>query len=138
MPVTAIDTNRLFRALKATGKAENFSAEDLVGAFDAAQSDGDLVTRAYFDTRLAGVDANGAVPDTRMDALESRMDALGGRMDLLDARMDTFDAKLDTMRAEMRLELKSGQLQTIYALAGIILVSNGAVIALLGRVARLY
>lgn len=103
MPATAIDTNRLFRALKATGKSENFSAEDLVSEFDAAQSDGDLVTRAYFDARIAGV-----------------------------------DAKLDTMRAEMRLELKSGQLQTFYWLAGIILVSNGAVIALLGRVARLY
>ena len=96
MPATAIDTNRLFRALKATGKSEHFFAEDLLGAFDAAQGEGDLVTRG------------------------------------------NFDARLDTMRAEMRLELKSGQLQSIYWLAGIVLISNGAVIALLGRVARLY
>ena len=117
MSATAIDTNRLIRALKATGKSENFSAEDLVGAFDVAQSDGDLVTRTYFDARLTGVEA---------------------RFERLEARLDNFDAKLDTMRAEMRLWLKSGQLQSFYWLACIILVGNGAVIALLGRVARLY
>lgn len=55
-----------------------------------------------------------------------------------DARLAVFDAKLDTMHAEIRLEVKSAQLQNLYWLAGIILVSNGALIALMGRVAHLY
>ncbi|MBS0327861.1 MAG: hypothetical protein JSS46_15130 [Proteobacteria bacterium] len=173
MASVAIDTNRLFRALKATGKSENFSAEDLVSAFDAAQSEGDWVTRAYFDARISGVDANGAALGMRMDSLEVRMDGLERRMDSLEvrmdglerrmdslevrmdglerrmtqvearlerleARMDVFDAKLDTMRAEIRLDVKSGQLQNLFWLAGIILVSNGALIAMMGRIARLY
>ena len=58
---------------------------------------------------------------------------------LFEARMNAFeakfDAKLDALRAEIRAELKSGLMQNLLWLSGIMLASNGAVIALLARLA---
>ena len=49
----------------------------------------------------------------------------------LGARFDAFDAKLDAFRADIKAEVKSSQMQNLLWLAGIMLVSNGMVIAVL-------
>lgn len=117
MSTTAIDTYRLLRSLKATGKSENFTADEIAQAIDVAQEDAELVTRRVFD---------------------DRMDAFSVRMDAFVARMDAFDVKLDALRADIKAEVKSSQMQNLLWLSGIILASNGAVIAVLARAARLF
>ena len=117
MSTVAIDTHRLLRALKSTGKSANFTAEEIADAVDVAQEGGEWVTRSHFDATMAGVDA---------------------RMAAFDARMDVFDAKIDAMRADIKAEVKASQMQNLLWLSGIMLVSNGAVIAVLARAARLY
>ena len=124
MSTVAIDTHRLLRALKSTGKSANFTAEEIANAVDVAQEGGEWVTRSHFDATMAGVDA--------------RMAGLDARMDRLEARMDVFDAKIDAMRADIKAEVKSSQMQNLLWLSGIMLVSNGAVIAVLARAARLF
>ncbi|MFI4887761.1 MAG: hypothetical protein ACHP7B_03340 [Burkholderiales bacterium] len=60
------------------------------------------------------------------------------RMDRLEARMTVFDAKIDAMRADIKAEVKSSQVQNLLWLSGIMLASNGAVIAVLARTVRLF
>lgn len=103
MSTVAIDTHRLLRALKSTGKSANYTAEEIADAVDVAQEGGDWVTRGHFDAAMAGI-----------------------------------DAKIDTMRADIKAEVKASQLQNLLWLSGIMLVSNGAVIAVLARAARLF
>ncbi|HEY2816063.1 MAG TPA: hypothetical protein VGK44_02900 [Casimicrobiaceae bacterium] len=54
----------------------------------------------------------------------------GSRFDALEAK---FDAKLDFVRADIKAGVKASQVQNLLWLSGIILASNGAVIALLAR-----
>ena len=115
MSTVAIDTHKLLRALKSTGKSANFTAEEIADAVYVAQAGGEWVTRGHFDAGMARVDA--------------RMAGFDARMDRLDARMDVFDAKIDAMRADIGAEVKSSQIQNLLWLSGIMLVSNGAVIA---------
>lgn len=110
MSTVAIDTNRLLRALKSTGKSANYTAEEIADAVDVAQEGGDWVTRGHFDAAMAGIDA----------------------------KMVAFDAKIDTMRADIKAEVKASQMQNLLWLSGIMLVSNGAVITVLARAARLF
>ncbi|MHB8493625.1 MAG: hypothetical protein ACYC9Z_09940 [Casimicrobiaceae bacterium] len=131
MSTVAIDTHRLLRALKSTGKSANFTAEEIADAVDVAQEGGEWVTRSHFDATMAGVDA-------RMAGVDARMASFEARMDRLEARMDVFDAKIDAMRADIKAEVKSSQMQNLLWLSGIMLVSNGAVIAVLARAARLF
>jgi hypothetical protein len=63
------------------------------------------------------------------------MDAFSVRMDAMEAK---FDAKLDALRAEIKAEIKASQVQNLMWLSGIVLASNGVVIALLGRLAHVY
>ena len=42
-----MDTHRLPRALKSTGKSANFTAEEIADAVDVAQADGEWVTRNW-------------------------------------------------------------------------------------------
>jgi hypothetical protein len=88
-----------------------------------------VVGIAEFESRMAGF-------DVRMDKLGVRMDKFNARMDKFESRMDGFDAKLDLFRADIKAEVKSSQLQNLFWLSGIVLASNGMVIALLARVAR--
>ncbi len=131
MSTVAIDTHRLLRALKSTGKSANFTAEEIANAVDVAQEGGEWVTRSHFDATMAGVDA-------RMAGVDARMASFEARMDRLEARMDVFDAKIDAMRADIKAEVKSSQMQNLLWLSGIMLVSNGAMIAVLARAARLF
>ena len=124
MSTVAIDTHRLLRALKSTGKSANFTAEEIADAVDVAQEGGEWVTRGHFDTGMAGVDA--------------RMVAFDARMVAFDAKLDAFDAKLDAVRADIKAEVKASQMQNLLWLSGIMLASNGAVIAVLARAARLF
>src|SRR5512143_3101346 len=101
MSTLAIDTHRLLRALKSTGKSANFTAEEIADAVDAAQEGREWVTRSHFDATMAGVDA----------------------------RMDVFAAEIDAMRADIKAEVKASQMQNLLGLSGIMLASNGAVIA---------
>ena len=147
MSTLAIDTYRLLTALKGTGKSANFTAEEIAGAVHVAQEGADLLTRAEFGLRMDAF-------EKRMDGLDARMDAFDGRMDAYDARMDAFvermdafvarlvameerfDAKLDAVRADLRAEIKASQTQSLLWLSGLVLVSNGMVIALLARLAH--
>ena len=126
-----MDTHRLLRALKSTGKSANFTAEEIADAVDVAQEGGEWVTRSHFDATMAGVGA-------RMAGFDARMAGFDARMDRLEARMDVFDAKIDAMRADIKAEVKASQMQNLLWLSGIMLVSNGAVIAVLARAARIY
>jgi hypothetical protein len=144
MPTVAIDTHKLRRALKSTGKSANFTAEEIAEAIDVAQEGTELLTTAHFDARMGVVDAKmGGIDarmdgfDARMDGFDARMDRLDARMDRLDARMEVFDAKLDLVRADIKAEVKASQMQNLLWLSGIMLASNGAVIAVLARAARL-
>ena len=123
MPTVAIDTYKLRTALKSTGKSANFTADEIANAIDRSQDDADLLTTTAFEARMAGVDA-------RIAGVEARIAGV-------DARMTVFDAKLDVIRAEIRSEVKAGQVQNLLWLSGIMLASNGAVIAVLARAARL-
>ena len=114
MSTVAIDTYKLLVALKATGKSANFSAEELAKAIDVAQEGAELLTKSVFEARMA--------------AFEARMDAFDVKL----------DAKIDALRAEVKAELKASQMQSLLWLSGIMLASNGAVIALLARATRLF
>lgn len=119
MSTLAIDTRKLLRALRATGKSANFTAEEIADAVDVAQEGAELLTRSEFRVQ--------------MDAFGVQMDAFSRRIDTMDAR---FDAKLEALRADIKAEVKSSQVQNLMWLSGIVLASNGVVIALLARLAR--
>ena len=133
MSSLAIDPFRLLTALKGTGKGANYSAEDLANAMQAAQEGGELLTRTEFGVRMDSF-------EKRMDAFEKRMDAFGERMDTFIERMNAMetnlDAKLDAVRADIKADVKAGQVQSFMWLSGIVLASNGMVIALLARLAH--
>ena len=103
MPTPAIDTRKLLKALKATGKSANFTAEEIADAVDVAQEGAELLTKPVFEARMA-----------------------------------LFDARMEAMRSDIKAEVKSSQLQNLMWLSGIVLASNGVVIALLGRLAHVY
>ena len=147
MSALAIDTYRLLTALKGTGKSANVTAEEIAGAVHVAQEGGDLLTKADFALRMDAfeerMDAFGARMDAfekRMDAFDARMDAFVERMDAFIARMvameERFDAKLEAVRADLRAEIKASQTQNLLWLSGLVLASNGMVIALLARLAH--
>ena len=48
----------------------------------------------------------------------------------------TFEAKLEALRADVKAEIKASQVQSFIWLSGIMLASNGIVIALLARLAH--
>src|ERR1043166_5601783 len=106
MASAPIDSYKLLTTLKATGKDSNYSAEELANAFQVAQQGADLVTVPIFEARMREGDA-------RFEAVETK-----------------FDAKLDFVRTDIKGEVKSSQLQNLLWLSGIVLASNGAVIAL--------
>jgi hypothetical protein len=93
-----------------------------------------------FDARMDAFEKRMDAFDARMDAFERRMDAFGERMDTFIARMDAmgarFDAKLEAVRADIKADVKAGQVQGFMWLSGIVLASNGMVIALLARLAH--
>jgi hypothetical protein len=68
------------------------------------------------------------------------MDAFDARMDAFERRMDAFeehiDAKLEAIRADIKAEVRAAQTQNLMWLSGIVLASNGMVIALLARLAH--
>ena len=154
MSALAIDTYRLLTALKGTGKSANFTAEEIAGAVHVAQEGGDLLTKADFALRMDAFEERMDAFGARMDAFEKRMDAFDARMDAFDARMDAFvermdafiarmvameerfDAKLEAVRADLRAEIKASQTQNLLWLSGLVLASNGMVIALLARLAH--
>jgi multidrug resistance efflux pump len=161
MSTLAIDTRKLLKALKGTGKSANFTAEEIADAVDVAQEDAELLTRSEFrlqmDAFKAQVDAFKAQMDAfkaQMDAFKAQMDAfkaqldgfnvqldgfkvqlnaLGARIDAMEAR---FDAKLEALRADIKADVKASQVQNLMWLSGIVLASNGMVIALLARLAH--
>lgn len=53
-----------------------------------------------------------------------------------EARMAGVEARFEMLRAEMKAEVKSGLLQNLMWLSGIVLASNGLVITLLARLAH--
>lgn len=106
MPVV-LDTYRLVTALKSTGKNANFTAEEIASAIDVSQQASDVLTKSAFDVAMAGVDA----------------------------RFARVEAALEALRADIKAEVKSGQVQKLLWLSGIVLASNGVVIALLARIA---
>jgi hypothetical protein len=142
MASAAIDSYKLLTTLKATGKDSNYSAEELANAFQVAQQGADLVTVPIFEARMREVDERFDAVDARFDAVDARFQAVDARFDAVDARFDAletkFDAKLDFVRADIKAEVKSSQLQNLLWLSGIVLTSNGAVIALLARATRLF
>jgi hypothetical protein len=133
MSTLAIDTYRLLTALKGTGKSANFTAEEIAGAVHVAQEGAELLTKSDFGVRMDAFDA-------RMDAFDARMDAFGARMDAFVKRIDDleakFEAKLEAVRADIKAEVKASQVQSLMWLSGIVLASNGMVIALLARMAH--
>jgi hypothetical protein len=126
MSTLAIDTYRLLTALKGTGKSANFTAEEIAGAVHVAQEGAELLTKSDFGVRMDGFDA-------RMDAFDARMDAFVKRIDDLEAK---FEAKLGAVRADIKAEVKASQVKSLMWLSGIVLASNGMVIALLARMAH--
>ena len=122
MSTVAIDTYRLLTALKGTGKSANFTAEEIANAVDVAQDGAQLLTKSDFVIGIA--------------ELGSRMDKFESRTDRLESRMAGFDAKLDLFRADIKAEVKASQLTNLFWLSGIVLASNGMVIALLARLAH--
>ena len=133
MSTLAIDTYRLLTTLKGTGKSANYSAEEIANAIHAAQEGTDVLTRAEFGVRMDSFEA-------RMDSFEARMDSFEARIDSFEAHVDAkIDAKVATIRTEieaLRTDLKASQLQNLMWLSGIVLVSNGATVALLARLAH--
>ena len=140
MATMAIDTYRLLTALKGTGKGANYSAEDIANAMHVAQEGGDLLTRAEFGVRMDAFEARMDAFEKRMDAFDARMDAFVERMDAFVARLvameERFDAKLEAVRADLRAEIKASRTQNLLWLSGLVLASNGMVIALLARLAH--
>ena len=124
MSTLAIDTRKLLKALKGTGKSANFTAEEIADAVDVAQEDAELLTRSEFRLQMDAF-------KVQMDAFKAQIDALGARIDAMEAR---FDAKLDALRADIKADVKASQVQNLMWLSGIVLASNGMVIALLARV----
>jgi hypothetical protein len=116
MSTLAIDTYRLLTSLKGTGRDSNFTAEEIAHAIHAAQEGTELLTRREFEERMA--------------AFEARFDA---KLDALEAKLE---AKLEAFRAAIKAEVKASQLQNLMWLSGIVLASNGIVIALLARIAH--
>jgi hypothetical protein len=57
-----------------------------------------------------------------------------GRMAAFEAR---FEARLEALRADIKAEVKASQVQNLMWLSGIVLASNGIVIALLARLAHI-
>ena len=110
MATEAIDSYKLLATLKATGKDSNYSAEDLANAFRVAQEGADVLTKVVFETKMGSIDA----------------------------RFDAIDAKFEFLRADIKAEVKASQVQNLLWLSGIILASNGTVIALLARVTHLF
>jgi len=133
MSTLAIDTYRLLAALKGTGKSANFTAEEIAGAVHVAQEGADLLTRADFGVRMDAFEKRMEAFDARMDAFVERMDAFVARMVAMEER---FDAKLESVRADLRAEIKASQTQNLLWLSGLVLASNGMVIALLARLAH--
>ena len=125
MPVV-LDTNRLIAALKGTGKNANFTAEEIASAIDASQQGSDVLTKSAFDAAVAGIDGRFARVEAALGTFDAKLENLRG----------TFDAKLETLRADIKAEVKSSQVQNLLWLSGIVLASNGVVIALLARLAR--
>ena len=142
MSTVAIDTRKLLRALKSTGKDSNFSADEIANAVDAAQESSELLTKSDFAAGMSAFDARMARFEARMEGFEARMEGFEARMDGFAERMDAFDvkleARLEALRADIKAEVKAGQVQNLLWLSGIVLVSNGAVIALLARATRLF
>jgi len=103
MSTLAIDTRKLLKALKATGKSANFTAEEIADAVDVAQVASELLTKPVFEARMA-----------------------------------EFAARPEALRADIKAEVKGSQLQNLMWLSGIMLASNGVVIALLGRLAHVF
>ena len=54
----------------------------------------------------------------------------------MNATETNLDAKLDAVRADIKADVKAGQVQSFMWLSGIMLASNGMVIALLARLAH--
>ncbi|HET9668528.1 MAG TPA: hypothetical protein VFQ93_02900 [Casimicrobiaceae bacterium] len=133
MSTLAIDTYRLLTALKGTGKSANFTAEEIAGAVHVAQEGADLLTKADFALRMDAFEKRMDAFDARMDAFVERMDAFVARMVAMEQR---FDAKLEAVRADLRAEIKASQTQNLLWLSGLVLASNGMVIALLARLAH--
>jgi uncharacterized protein YhaN len=125
MQAAALDPYRLITALKGTGKNANFTAEEIASAIDISQQGSGVLTASAFDAAMAGIDAKFARLEARMSALEARMDAFETKL----------DAKLEALRADIKAEVKSSQVQNLLWLSGIVLASNGMVIALLARLA---
>jgi hypothetical protein len=145
MTAHLLDTFKLLASLKATGKDANYTAEEIVGAIDVAQDAVDLLTVPVFEGRMGVVDARFDAIDIRFDAIDAKFGAIDGKFGAIDAKFDAiddrfeaFDAKLDAVRADIKAEVKSSQMQNLLWLSGIMLASNGAVIALLARAAKLY
>ena len=111
MSTPAIDTHTLLTALKGTGKSAN-SAEEIANAIHAAQAGTELLTRRGFEER--------------MTAFEARFDT----------KLAILEAKLESFRADIKAEVKAGQLQNLMWLSGIVLASNGIITALLARLAH--
>jgi hypothetical protein len=103
MSTLAIDTRKLLKALKATGKSANFTAEEIADAVDVAQEGADLLTKSVFEARMA-----------------------------------EFKADMQVIRADIRADVKAGHVQSLMWLSGIVLASNGLVIAFLGRLAHVF
>ena len=142
MATEAIDAYKLLTTLKATGKDANYSAEELANAVRAAQEGTGLVTVPIFEARMRELDARFDALETKFDARFGEVDARFGEVDArfgaVDRRFEAMDAKLDAVCADVKAEVKSSQMQNLLWLSGIILASNGAVIAVLARAARIF
>jgi len=131
MSANVLDTFKLLASLKSTGKDANFTAEEIVNAIDVAQDAVELVTVPIHQASMSVVNA-------RFDGIDARFEAIDARFVAIDRRFDAMDAKLEAMRADIKAEVKSSQMQNLLWLSGIMLFSNGAVIAVLARAAKLY
>jgi hypothetical protein len=133
MSTLAIDTRKLLKALKGTGKSANFTAEEIADAVDVAQEDAELLTRSEFRMQMDAFKAQMDAFKVQLNGFQVQLDALGARIDAMEAR---FDAKLEALRADIKADLKASQVQNLMWLSGIVLASNGMVIALLARLAH--
>ena len=125
MPVV-LDPYRLVSALKSTGKNANFTAEEIASAVDASQQDSDLLTKSAFDAAMVRFEA----------ALETKLSRFEAKHAGQEGKITGLEAKIELVRADIRAELRTTQVQTLLWLGGIMLASNGAVIALLARMAH--
>ena len=125
MPVV-LDPYRLVSALKSTGKNANFTAEEIASAVDASQQDSDLLTKSAFDAAMVRFEA----------ALETKLARFEAKHAGQEWKITGLEAKIELVRTDIRAELRTTQVQTLLWLGGIMLASNGAVIALLARMAH--